>query len=340
MVNHTWRQPARLHGVCTYPRAASFRSLTCGAARDTGNARSIPAVAKPGSKASRSGDVGGISTYATVSFRTCERSAPALRCPISYPTPLQRRATEFRRARPVGDTFGDPVSMRRGREDDAWVPRESRRAGCPCGRVADGRASRGARGPSRVLARVAGQLAEQERALALTRSAAAEIEAPPGLRARIEAKGDGRAGNRTAWLLIGVVGAAAAVVAVAIGVARVAARSHRAEQLHSALGADGPRARREGRRDADQDDVWVADRTRRDWAAALSKDGGSTRRGSATPPGRSSRSGRSTRDREVTLWAGVSPEDFTLLTVTRERANDDQSSSGQKVLTGAVDTSG
>ena len=43
---------------------------------------------------------------------------------------------------------------------------------------------------------------------------------------------------------------------------------------------------------------------------------------------------------DVTLWAGVSPEVFTLLTVTRERADDDQSSSGERVLVGTVDTSG
>jgi len=43
---------------------------------------------------------------------------------------------------------------------------------------------------------------------------------------------------------------------------------------------------------------------------------------------------------DVTLWAGVSPEDFTFLTVTRERADDDQSSSGERVLVGTVDTAG
>src|SRR5262249_50330662 len=42
--------------------------------------------------------------------------------------------------------------------------------------------------------------------------------------------------------------------------------------------------------------------------------------------------------RHVTLWAGVSPKDFTTLTVTRERADGDQGSSGQKVLVGTVDT--
>ena len=43
---------------------------------------------------------------------------------------------------------------------------------------------------------------------------------------------------------------------------------------------------------------------------------------------------------DVTLWAGVSPKDFTTLTVTRERADGDQASSGEKVLVGTVDTGG
>ena len=41
--------------------------------------------------------------------------------------------------------------------------------------------------------------------------------------------------------------------------------------------------------------------------------------------------------REVTLWAGVSPNDFRTLTVTREQADGDQASSGEKVLAGTVD---
>ena len=44
--------------------------------------------------------------------------------------------------------------------------------------------------------------------------------------------------------------------------------------------------------------------------------------------------------RNVTLWAGVSPKQFTTLSVTRERADGDQTSSGEKVLVGTVDTSG
>ena len=42
--------------------------------------------------------------------------------------------------------------------------------------------------------------------------------------------------------------------------------------------------------------------------------------------------------RNVTLWAGVSPASYKVLTVTRERADGNQASSGQKVLVGPVRT--
>jgi anti-sigma-K factor RskA len=38
----------------------------------------------------------------------------------------------------------------------------------------------------------------------------------------------------------------------------------------------------------------------------------------------------------VTLWSGVSPDDFTTFTVTIERADNDQTSSGHRVLAGPV----
>ena len=44
--------------------------------------------------------------------------------------------------------------------------------------------------------------------------------------------------------------------------------------------------------------------------------------------------------RDVTLWAGVSPVDFPTLTVTQERADDDQASSGELVLSATVETGG
>jgi hypothetical protein len=40
----------------------------------------------------------------------------------------------------------------------------------------------------------------------------------------------------------------------------------------------------------------------------------------------------------VTLWAGVSPLSYKVLTVTRERADGNEASSGQKVLIGPVGT--
>jgi hypothetical protein len=44
--------------------------------------------------------------------------------------------------------------------------------------------------------------------------------------------------------------------------------------------------------------------------------------------------------RNVTLWAGVSPETFRTLTVTREQADGVQASSGQKVLVGTAERGG
>ena len=43
---------------------------------------------------------------------------------------------------------------------------------------------------------------------------------------------------------------------------------------------------------------------------------------------------------DVTLWAGVSPKDFTTFSVTREQADGDQASSGDRVLAGTIDTGG
>jgi hypothetical protein len=40
--------------------------------------------------------------------------------------------------------------------------------------------------------------------------------------------------------------------------------------------------------------------------------------------------------RDVTLWAGVSPASYTTLSVTRERADGNLASSGEKVLVGPV----
>jgi hypothetical protein len=39
---------------------------------------------------------------------------------------------------------------------------------------------------------------------------------------------------------------------------------------------------------------------------------------------------------DVVLWAGVSPIDFPTLTITREAADGEQASSGQRVLVGQI----
>ena len=44
----------------------------------------------------------------------------------------------------------------------------------------------------------------------------------------------------------------------------------------------------------------------------------------------------SSSDGRVTLWSGVSPKDFNLISVTLEAADGDQDTSGRKVLTGQV----
>jgi hypothetical protein len=224
--------------------------------------------------------------------------------------------------------------MRRGREDDAGARELAELAALADGSLAaDRRAALEARVASSP--ELAGQLEEQERALALTRSAAAEVEAPPALRARIEAQGRSRQSRRVA--LIGVVAAAAAVV-VAVGVA-VSRSEPSGVQFHAALGPTGlaPGARGDA----------TLTKTTSGWRIELDAtglprldDGRFYQAWLRNPAGTLVPIGSFNEGKDVTLWAGVSPEDFRLLTVTRERADDDQSSSGEKVLAGTVDTSG
>ncbi len=224
--------------------------------------------------------------------------------------------------------------MSRGREDDADARELAELAALADGSLTpERRAALEARvASSPELAR---QLEEQERALALTRSAAAEIEAPPGLRARIESQGRARQPRRVA--LIGVAAAVAAVV-VAIGVA-VSRSEPSGEQFHAALGPTGlvPGARGDA----------TLTKTTSGWRIELDAtglprldDGRFYQAWLRNPAGALVPIGSFNEGQDVTLWAGVSPEDFTLLTVTRERADDDQSSSGERVLVGTVDTAG
>ena len=225
--------------------------------------------------------------------------------------------------------------MRRGREDDAGTRELAELAALADGTLTE---ERRAALEARVefSPELAAQLEEQERALALTRGAAAEVEAPPRLRARIEAPGRAQQPRRVA--LIGVVAATAAVAAVALGSALSRSEQSR-EQFHAALGPTGvvPGAR----------GAATLTRTASGWrieldAAGLPRldDGRFYQAWLRDPAGTLVPIGSFNEGQDVTLWAGVSPEDFPLMTITRERADDDQSSSGEKVLTGTVDTAG
>jgi hypothetical protein len=178
------------------------------------------------------------------------------------------------------------------------------------------------------------RLAEQQRAVALARSAAVEVEAPSSLRARIDApRRQARVRGRRPVLA----GAVATVVAVsALAVALLAVGSHPSgERFGAALSATplAPGARGEA----------TLTRTSSGWRIELNASGLprlSGRRfyeawlrnaaGVLVPVGTFN------EPRKVTLWAGVSPKGFTTFTVTRERADGDQSSSGEKVLAGTI----
>jgi anti-sigma-K factor RskA len=182
---------------------------------------------------------------------------------------------------------------------------------------------------------LAGMLAEQERAIALARSAAAEVDAPATLRTRIDAQRVGRVSTSRRLVLAGVAAAAVAVLTFAFGLA-VFESNTTGERFDAALAATDlvPDASGEA----------TFTRTSSGWRIELDAAGlprlESGRfyeawlrnsKGVLVPIGTFNES------RKVTLWAGVSPEDFPTLTVTRERDDDDQASSGEKVLVGTVD---
>ena len=184
---------------------------------------------------------------------------------------------------------------------------------------------------------LAERLAEQKRAIAYAQQAAADVEAPAGLRRRVEA----RRRVPHAWSPGRVVLAGAtavAVVVVAIGIV-VSGSGTSAQRFHAALAPTdlAPQARGNAK----------LTKTSSGWRIELDADGLprlddgrfyeawlKNAAGVLVPIGTFN------EGRKVTLWAGVSPQQFTTLTVTRERADGDQTSSGEKVLVGTVDTSG
>jgi anti-sigma factor RsiW len=180
------------------------------------------------------------------------------------------------------------------------------------------------------------QLDEQLRAVELMRSAATEIEAPAALRARIETQRSVRRGQPRR-VVLGVV-AAATALAVAAGLVLFGTGTT-GERLHADLAATGLARGASGTATLTQTaSGW---RVRLD-ARGLSRLAGGRfyeawlrdRNGVLVPVGTFN------EGRNVTLWAGVSPKEFTTLTVTRETSDGDQASTGEKVLVGQIETRG
>jgi Anti-sigma-K factor rskA len=181
---------------------------------------------------------------------------------------------------------------------------------------------------------LADRLVEQQRAVALARSAVAQVEAPAVLRARVEAQRRTRRGSRPGRLVLIGSTAATAVAALAIGLT-VFGSGTSSERFRAALaptelapGATG---------DA------TLTKTSSGWRIELNATGLPRLAGGRfyeawlkDSAGVLVPVGTFNEGRKVTLWAGVSPKSFRTLTVTRERADGDQATSGQKVLVGTV----
>jgi hypothetical protein len=230
---------------------------------------------------------------------------------------------------------GAVMRMRRRREEEADARGVAELAALADGSVApEHRAELEARIEASPI--LADRLAEQERAVALLRDAGDEVEAPAGLRARLDAQRSARTVRTPRRLALGGV-AAAAVAAAAIVAVVVVGSGSSGTRFQAALGptplARGARGQATLTRtssgwrihlDATGLPRLAGDRFYEAWLRSSS--------GVLVPIGTFN------DGRNVTLWAGVSPASYTVLTVTREQADGNQASSGQKVLAGPVRT--
>jgi anti-sigma-K factor RskA len=185
-------------------------------------------------------------------------------------------------------------------------------------------------------ATLADRLAEQERAVALLRGAGDEVEAPAGLRARLDAQRSARTVRTPRRLALGGI-AVAAVAAAAIAVAVVAGSGSHGTRFQAALGPTPLAPEATG--------AATLTRTTSGWRIHLDATGLQRLSGDRfyeawlrSKSGVLVPIGTFNEPRNVTLWAGVSPASYKVLTVTRERADGNQASSGQKVLVGPVRT--
>ena len=180
---------------------------------------------------------------------------------------------------------------------------------------------------------LAARFAEQQRAVGLTRAAADETEAPHDLRTRIDSRR--RAPASRVRVAIGAV--AVAAVAVAIGIAVFG--SSPGQQFDADLSATGLVPGASGSATLTKTDSgWRIELD----ASGLPRldDGRFYQAWLKNAAGTLVPIGTFNEGQNVKLWAGVSPVEFSTITVTRERADGDQGSSGQRVLVGKVDTSG
>jgi anti-sigma-K factor RskA len=227
--------------------------------------------------------------------------------------------------------------MKRSRQDEAGGQEIAELAALADGSLAP---ERRAALEARVAAssELADRLAEQQRAVALVQSAAAEVEAPAALRARIDKRRQARRRATPRRLIVVGVAAATAALAVAIGLT-VFGSGASGERFHAALAATNlaPGATGEA----------TLTKTSSGWRIELDASGLPRLEGGRfyqawlrNAAGVLVPIGTFNEGRKVTLWAGVSPKDFTTLTVTREQADGDQASSDKKVLVGTVNTGG